>query len=356
MQLLPDEDDVDLVAEAVVSLLEKNAARDLSLWPELVAAGLVSIAIPERFGGAGKGLPEVATILRELATDAVRVPALETLGFGVLSLVATAPDALAQGILPAVAEGAIITAALHEPGAAFVTLSKAVAETDGNNIARITGHKISVPYIDLARWLLIPTDLGVAVVEADARGIIRSEHPDAIRGATPSVNFEGLEISIEHLLPAQAQDIHRLRVACGGSVADGLLKGLLAQTAEQVRIHRSTEWSSAKFKIAASEISDLRDISHNLHTNTLEVISVLARAEGNSDLNEQVDCSIVKLASLLTGDFPAAVLKCRNLAADTIGNISSTLHRYYSLADEVIHLINISSGRNRPPDPRKKRW
>ncbi|WP_280435640.1 acyl-CoA dehydrogenase family protein, partial [Nocardia carnea] len=61
----------EAVAEVVVGLLEREAARDSELWPKLAATGLLSVALPERFGGDDMGIDAVSVLLTELATDAV---------------------------------------------------------------------------------------------------------------------------------------------------------------------------------------------------------------------------------------------------------------------------------------------
>src|SRR5438874_539679 len=94
----------DAVAEVVVSLLERESARDIALWPIIAESGLLAVPLPERFGGDDMGLPEVSAMLTELATDAAQTPALVTLGFGVLPLRAIGlPDAVAEQVFPAVA-------------------------------------------------------------------------------------------------------------------------------------------------------------------------------------------------------------------------------------------------------------
>ncbi|WP_280489719.1 acyl-CoA dehydrogenase family protein, partial [Nocardia carnea] len=64
----------EAVAEVVVGLLEREAARDSELWPKLAATGLLSVALPERFGGDDMGIDAVSVLLTELATDAVAAP------------------------------------------------------------------------------------------------------------------------------------------------------------------------------------------------------------------------------------------------------------------------------------------
>ncbi len=58
------------------------------LWQALAKADLLSLAVPERLGGDGLGVLEVATMLTEIGRGAAPVPALATLGFGVLPVLA----------------------------------------------------------------------------------------------------------------------------------------------------------------------------------------------------------------------------------------------------------------------------
>ena len=45
------------VADVVTAVLDRNADTD-DLWPVLAANGVTSLAVPERLGGDGVGLPE----------------------------------------------------------------------------------------------------------------------------------------------------------------------------------------------------------------------------------------------------------------------------------------------------------
>ena len=75
------------VADVVTSVLE----RDLT-WDALVSGGVAALPVPERLGGDGVGLPEVATVLTEVGRHGAITPALATLGFGVVPLVDLASD------------------------------------------------------------------------------------------------------------------------------------------------------------------------------------------------------------------------------------------------------------------------
>ncbi|ETB31264.1 hypothetical protein N602_31445, partial [Mycobacterium avium subsp. hominissuis 10-5606] len=99
------------VADVVTSVLD----RELS-WEALVDGGVTALPVPERLGGDGVGLPEVATVLTEVGRRGAITPALATLGFAVLPLLELASEEQQDRFLAGVARGGVLTAALNEPG------------------------------------------------------------------------------------------------------------------------------------------------------------------------------------------------------------------------------------------------
>nr|WP_323137872.1 acyl-CoA dehydrogenase family protein [Nocardia sp. alder85J] len=328
------DDSQDAVAEVVVSLLERHGERDIALWPKLVDSGLLAVALPERFGGDEMGLPEVSALLTELATDAVAVPALATLGFGVLPLLGHLPDDLAGTIFPAVAAGTILTAALHEPGAPFATSPAATATARGDEIL-ITGHKVGVPYAAQAGWILVPTAAGVAVVDATTAGLECRESPTSTGAPEYSVRLDEVAIPAGHLLPGALTDLHRCALACLGSVADGLLTGALKLTAEHVRTRHQFGRPLAEFQAVAQEIGDIYVTSRTLHAAALSAtwaLSELRRGEGDA---ERVDDDLEVLSYCVAAELPPAVQVCHHLHGGIGVDVTHPLHRYYSQAKDI---------------------
>ncbi len=334
----------DAVAEVVVSLLERNSARDIELWPSIVDSGLLSVALPERFGGDGMGLLEVSAMLTELATDAVQAPALVTLGFGALPLIGRIPDELAERIFPAVAEGAVLTAALHEPGAPFTVKPETIAVIDGDSV-RITGHKIGVPYADRARWILVPADSGIAVVDGDAPGITRLASPSSDGTPEFSLHFDGVAVPAGQLLPGGIAELHRLALASIGAVADGLLKGVLALTAEHVRTRHQFGRPLAEFQAVAQQIADVYVVSRTLHAAAVSANWALAQTDQGPEHRERTDDDLDVLAYAVASDLPAAMQKCHHLHGGIGVDITHPLHRYYSQAKDIARWLGGASFR-----------
>ncbi len=122
------------VADVVNSVLDRENS-----WEALVSGGVPALGVPERLGGDGVGLPEITTALTEIGRHALVSPALATLGFGVLGLLDMASEAQQDRYLEGVAKGAILTAAVNEPGTAL-------PEYPATHLAggRLTGTKVGV--------------------------------------------------------------------------------------------------------------------------------------------------------------------------------------------------------------------
>jgi alkylation response protein AidB-like acyl-CoA dehydrogenase len=79
---------------------------DADLWSEMNAAlGIHSLAIPERFGGDGAGLPVMAVVFEELARAAAPVPYFSSF-VASQALLLSGDDEQCQRLLPRFAEGA----------------------------------------------------------------------------------------------------------------------------------------------------------------------------------------------------------------------------------------------------------
>ncbi|MFC4124381.1 acyl-CoA dehydrogenase family protein [Nocardia rhizosphaerae] len=333
------DESADAVAEVVVSLLEREQARDMELWPSLIDSGLLAVAVPERFGGDGMGLLEVSALLMELATEAVAVPALPTFGFGVLPLVPVLSDELAGRVLGEVGKGTVLTAALSEPGAPFTTSPTTKAVRAGDTV-RITGRKVGVLYAEQARWILVPTDTGVALVESVAPGL--ETIPVAGSAGLPEATLvlDEVEIPAVQLLPADLlPSLHRYALATLGAVADGLLKGALTLTAEHVRTREQFGRPLAEFQAVAQEIADLYVVSRTLHVAAESACWALAHDDPSPEHQQRVDEDLDVLAYWAAAEVPRAMQQCHHLHGGLGVDITHPMHRYYSQAKDLARLL-----------------
>lgn len=105
----------DPTQQAVSDVVTAVLGRENS-WQGLVDGGVTALGVPDRLGGDGVGLPEIATALTEIGRHGTVSPALATLGLGLIPLLDLAADEQQDRYLTGVIKGAVLTAALNEPG------------------------------------------------------------------------------------------------------------------------------------------------------------------------------------------------------------------------------------------------
>jgi alkylation response protein AidB-like acyl-CoA dehydrogenase len=87
--------------------LERSPERwDAALWKELAESGLVGIALPEEYGGAGLGLVELCLLLEQQGRFLAMVPLWET-AVAALLIAEGGTDAQKQAWLPGVCAGTV---------------------------------------------------------------------------------------------------------------------------------------------------------------------------------------------------------------------------------------------------------
>src|SRR6201998_4529416 len=146
MDFKPDPEQ-QAVADVVTSVLDRD-----NTWDALVAGGVTALPVPERLGGDGVGLPEIATALTEIGRHGLVGPALATLGSAAL-LLDLASDEQQDRYLGVLAKGSLLPAALTEPGTA---LPDRPATTFVHS--RLSGTKVGVGYAEQAEWMIVTAD------------------------------------------------------------------------------------------------------------------------------------------------------------------------------------------------------
>ncbi|MDZ4234693.1 MAG: acyl-CoA dehydrogenase family protein, partial [Dietzia sp.] len=92
-----------------------DAGYDERLWSAFAGSGLLSLGLPAALGGDDLSVADIAVVLEEVGRSGVVIPALETLGFGVLPIVALGTADQQKALLEGIEDGRILTAALAEP-------------------------------------------------------------------------------------------------------------------------------------------------------------------------------------------------------------------------------------------------
>jgi len=310
------------VADVINTILDRDNG-----WEALVSGGATALGVPERLGGDGVGLPEIATALTEIGRHATISPALATLGLGLIPLLDMGSEAQQDRYLAGVAKGAILTAALNEPGSALPE-RPATTLTDG----RLNGTKVAVPYGGQATWMLVSTDSGVVVVSPDDDGVRVTRTPTSTGGDEFAVVFSDVAVDSEAVLAGDVHRINQLAMASAGAFAAGLVAGAVRLTADYVSNRHQFGRPLATFQTVAAQLAEVYIASRTMG---LAAASVVWRLSEGRDADEDLDI----MAYWLTSELPPTMQTCHHLHGGMGMDITYPMHRYYSSVKDLTRLL-----------------
>ncbi len=328
MDFSPDEGQ-QAVADVVTSVLDRANS-----WQALVDGGVTALGVPERLGGDGVGLSEITTALTEIGRHGTISPALATLGLGLLPLLDLASDAQQDRYLAGVAAGAVLSAALNEPGTALPE-RPAVTLTRGS----LNGTKIGVPYAERAEWLVVTTDSGVVVVSPSATGVTLTRIPTSNHSDEYAVDFRDVAVDAADVLDgATVHRVNQLALAAYGAYGAGLVAGALRLTADYVATREQFGKPLSTFQTVAAQLAEVYIASRTI---TLASTSVAWRLAEGRDAAEDLDV----LGYWLTSQAPPVMQLCHHLHGGMGMDIAYPMDRYYSSIKDLTRLLGGPSHR-----------
>ena len=309
------------VADVVTSVLDRENS-----WDALVSGGVAELAVPERLGGDGLGLAEVATALTEIGRHGTVGQALGTLGLGLVPLLDLASEAQQDRYLAGVAEGAVLSAALNEPGTSLP--ERPSVTLDGG---KLNGTKIGVPYAETAQWLVVTASGAVVVISPQAAGVTLTRTPSANGSEEYVVVFEDAEID-GVLEDATVTRVNQLALAAIGAFAAGLVAGALRLTADYVATREQFGRPLSTFQTVAAQLSEIYIASRTI---ALVSTSVVWRLTEGLD----TDDDLALLGYWLTSQAPPAMRLCHHLHGGMGMDITYPMDRYFSSIKDLTRLL-----------------
>jgi 3-oxo-4-pregnene-20-carboxyl-CoA dehydrogenase alpha subunit len=317
------------VADVVTSVLERESS-----WDALVAGGVTALPVPERRGGDGVGLPEVATALTEIGRHGLIGPALATLGLGVVPLLDLASDEQQDRFLAGVAKGGLLTAALNEPG-------EALPDRPATTLVhrRLSGTKIGVGYAQQADWMIVTADSAVVVVSPKADGVQLVRTPTSSGSDEYTVTFDDVVVPDgDILVGAGAHRVNQLALAMIGAYADGLVAGALRLTADYVANRHQFGKPLSTFQTVAAQLAEVYIASRTVD---LAAKSVVWRLAEGRDADDDLDV----LGYWIAAQAPPVMQTCHHLHGGMGMDITYPMPRYYSTVKDLTRLLGGPSHR-----------
>jgi alkylation response protein AidB-like acyl-CoA dehydrogenase len=319
--------------QAVADVVTSALGRDNS-WAALVDGGVIALGVPERLGGDGVGLPEIATALTEIGRHGTVSPALATLGLGLVPLLDLASDEQQDRFLAGVAKGGLLSAALNEPGSSL-------PERPGTVFAggKLSGTKVGVPHAGQADWLVVTADNAVVVVSPKASGVTLTKTPTSNHSDEYVVTFDGVTVpDADVLADASVRRVNQLVLATTGAFAAGLVAGALRLTADYVASREQFGRPLSTFQTVAAQLAEVYIASRTI---SLVSTSVIWRLSEGRDADEDLDV----LGYWLTSQAPPAMQLCHHLHGGMGMDIAYPMDRYYSTIKDLTRLLGGPSHR-----------
>jgi alkylation response protein AidB-like acyl-CoA dehydrogenase len=160
----------------VRDLMATDTGHDPDLWREFADMGLLGLAVPEEFGGAGAGHVEMGIVAEEMGRALTCSPFLSTAVLAPALLLAAGDAAEQASVLPRIAAGELIASlAFAEGGSARLPDRVDTAAAAIDDRWKLTGQKTFVLDAQVADLLYILADTssgpGVFAVDRTAPGV-----------------------------------------------------------------------------------------------------------------------------------------------------------------------------------------
>ena len=199
--------------QAVRALLPSASGYDEQVWQEMAELGWLGVAIDEAYGGSGLGIGSAIPIVECMGKRLLSTPFIVTT-LAAQALQRSGTQALCERYLPALAGGEVATLGLLESedwGETEVALSV----TEEGDTLLLSGEKTQVQYAQSAQLFLVSVscagELRLLVVPSSALPVdaISSQVTIDETRRSARVNFSGVRVSADHLLPGDAKSVLR---------------------------------------------------------------------------------------------------------------------------------------------------
>jgi alkylation response protein AidB-like acyl-CoA dehydrogenase len=236
---------------------------DRELWASLGEAGLLGLALPEEYDGAGLGIIELCRVLVEVGRTVAPVP-LAAHGPASRLIAEVGSDAQKQQWLPGAASGAnVLTAAVAEERAYSPARPTTVATPDGSSYV-LTGSKAIVPAGPYADAFLVPAEtpsgVGVFLVEPGDQGVTVVAQTFSDRDGVARLDLDGAVLAADRLVGA-ADGVADLRlrqllVLAGSAEQLGITEGALKLTSTYAKTREQFGRPIGTFQAVSQRLAD----------------------------------------------------------------------------------------------------
>ncbi|CAB4731287.1 MAG: acyl-CoA dehydrogenase [Actinobacteria bacterium] len=233
---------------------------DRDLWRDLGEAGLLSLAVPEAYDGAGLGLIELSRVLVEVGRTLAPVP-LAVHGAAGLLLAQHATPELQAAWLPGAATGAtLLTAAVAEERS-HLPQRPVVTATASGSAYSLSGTKAIVRAGAAADAFLVTATaadgVGVFLVEARAPGVTAIAQRTSDGDTVVRLELDGAGGALVGALDGEAASaLGQLLTVASAAELLGITEGALKVTAEYAKTRHQFGRPIGTFQAVSQRLAD----------------------------------------------------------------------------------------------------
>jgi alkylation response protein AidB-like acyl-CoA dehydrogenase len=247
--------------QTVRGIFDDPEADGSRLWQGLVEIGVGGLVVPERLGGAGLGLLELALVSEELGRGAVPVPFLGH-SLACLALAVGGSPAQQERWLPALASGEVLgTVALAESGGGSEAGSGSRWEPESWQAklagGRISGTREFVPVPEAAQLAIVGCGGGeLALLELGADGVRRATEPSLDR-SRPHGALHLADAPADALAPQTASRVRDAGLVMLAADAFGAGQRLVRMSADYAMTRQQFGQPIAQFQAVKHQLADM---------------------------------------------------------------------------------------------------
>ena len=289
-----------------------DAGFDRAVWDEMVALGWSGMAIPERFGGSGLTLAEVATVTEPIGRHLLATPLFSTQLFVQAVLAGASPSQQALWLAKIVG-GAIGTVALFEQDGDWALDAVAASARTEGNAAVLAGDKILVGDALQADVFAVSVMFdgapALAIVPAADIGAARIRRETIIDETRRSaaLSLDGVRVPGSSLITGEAagkalEAVRHAGLLLASAEAAGGIAGVLGVVLEYLNLRKTFgrkigSYQSLKHTCADILIGLERSRSHVYHAASL----ITEAAAGSETSASDIDVAL-RMAKVEAGD------------------------------------------------------
>ncbi len=332
----------------------RTGGRATELWDAVGGAGFLGVHLPERYGGGGGGLSELAIVSEELAAQGCPLLLiLVSAGISAEVIARYGTDAQKERWLPGLAATEKMVFAITEPDAGSNSHNLSTTATRDGDVYRVRGSKTYISGVDEADTMLVVTRTGtdadtgrgrlsLLVVDTDAEGLDRTLIPVEIGAPEKQFQlfFDDVEVPVDRLVGTEGDG---LRQVFSGLNPERILSATLCVGIGRYALARASRYANER-RVWGVPIGAHQGVAHPLAIAKVELELARLMTQKAAWMHDHAEDRVAAGEAANMAKYAAAEagLHCLDAAIQTHGG--NGMATEYGLADlwGLLRLLRIA--------------